>query len=265
MMKERRIRTPKRSIWSGNITIGLVNVPVKLYAMTFDKSVAFRFLHKKDGQPLKYERVCTKENKVVPWSEVEKGLEISKDEFIVFSREELNAAKPESNRRIRVDKFVDYLSTDPVYFERSYILAPDNSEDSYSLLLATLKKMGKAGIGRITLRTKEYPVLVYPYKRALVLTALRYANEIADPKDFVELGKLKEPTKEELALAARIVSDLSGKFDITEYKDGYRERVGALVKKKMSGERIVVEKPEREEAKELMIALQETLKQLKKK
>lgn len=262
---EKTPHIPKRPIWSGSITIGLVNVPVKLYAMTFDKSISFRFLHKTDGQPLKYERVCIKEDKVIPWEETAKGYEIGKDQFIIFTKEELKAARPESDQRIRVDKFVDYLSVDPVYFERSYILTPDGSSDAYALLMATLQRAGKAGAGRITLRTKEYPILVYPYKGALIVTTLRYAYEVADPGELEELKDLKEPKKEELNLATKIITDLSGEFDIAEYEDNYKEKIEELIEKKLKGETIVAEKPVKEEAKELMVALQETLKQLEKK
>jgi DNA end-binding protein Ku len=264
-MKLSKTRVRKGSIWSGSITIGLVNVPVKLHAMIFDKGVVFRFLHKTDGSPLKYEKVCIKEDKVVPWEDIVKGYEVSKNQFVVFQKEELKAARPESDQRIRIDKFVDYLSIDPVYFEKSYILTPDKNNDAYSLLLNALEKMGKAGVGRITLRTKEYPVLVYPYKNALVLTALHYPYEVADPSEFEELKELKEPKKEELSLATKIISDLSGEFDITEYTDNYKQKIEELIEKKMKGETIVFEKPVKEEAKELMVALQETLKQLKKK
>jgi DNA end-binding protein Ku len=262
---EEQVRVPKRPIWSGSITIGLVNVPVKLYGMIFDKSVTFKFLHKTDGSPLKYQKVCVKEDKVVPWEDVVKGYEISRDQYVVFSKEELKAARPESDQRIRIDKFVDYLSVDPIYFEKSYVMAPDKSNDAYSLLFTALQKMGKAAVGRITLRTKEYPVLVHAYSGALVLTTLRYAYEVADPKNLEELKGLKEPKKEELDLAKKIISDLSGEFDIADYKDTYVQKITDLVKKKMNGETITVEKPVKEEAKELMIALQETLKQLKKK
>ena len=260
-----RARVRKGSIWSGTITIGLVNVPVRLQAMIFDKSVTFKFLHKTDDSPLRYERVCIKENKAVPWQEVVKGYEVRKGEFVVFTNEELKAARPESDQKIRIDKFIDYFSIDPVYFDRSYILTPDKSKDAYSLLLTALEKTGKAGVGRITLRTKEYPVLVHPYKGALVLTTLRYAYEVADPGKLEEITKLKEPKKEELDLAKKIVTDLSGEFDITEYKDTFKENVDELVQKKTKGETITVEKPVKEEAKELMVALQDTLKQLKKK
>jgi DNA end-binding protein Ku len=260
-----KIRMRKGSIWSGTITIGLVNVPVRLQAMIFDKSVTFKFLHKTDNSPLRYEKVCIKEDKVVPWQDVVKGYEVRKGEFVVFSNEELKAARPESDQRIRVDKFIDYFSIDPVYFDRSYILTPDRSNDAYSLLLTTLEKTGKAGVGKITLRTKEYPVLLHPYKGALVLTTLRYAFEVADPRKLEQISQLKEPKKEELDLAKKIVTDLSGEFDITEYRDTFKEKVDELVQKKTKGETITVEKPVKEEAKELMVALQETLKQLKKK
>jgi DNA end-binding protein Ku len=255
----------KRPIWSGSITIGLINVPIKLYAMIFDRGVSFHFLHKLDNQPLKYEKVCTKDNKIVPWAEVIKGYEVAKNEYVVLGREELEAVKPESDKRIRVDKFVDYFSVDPIYFDRSYILMPDKSNDAYSLLLTALQKKGKAAAGRITLRTKEYPALVHAYKGSLILTTMRYAYDVTNPLDFEELKKLKEPDKNELELAVKIITDLSGEFDITEYEDNYRNKVEQIIQKKLKGERIVVEKPVKEEAKELMAALRETLKQLEKK
>lgn len=253
---------PSRSIWSGSITIGLVNVPVKLYSMIYDKGIAFHFLHKTDGQPLKYVKMCTKEDKIVPWNEVVRGYEVAKNEYIVFEKKELDAVKPESDKRIRISKFVDYFSVDPVYFDRTYALLPDESKDSYSLLLSALQRTNKAGAARITLRTKEYPALLHPYKGALVLTTLRYGYDVVDPQDFENLQKLEEPQKAELDLAIKIVKDLSGDFDIYEFYDSYQKKVQELVASKMKGEKIVVEKPAQEEAKSLMVALRETLKQL---
>jgi DNA end-binding protein Ku len=264
---EKKTKTPvsRRPIWTGSVTIGLINVPVKLYAMIYDRGIRFHFLHKLDNQPLKYEKVCTKDGKVVPWAEVVKGYEVAKNEYVVFGKKELEAVKPESDKRIRIDKFVDYFSVDPVYFSSSYVLMPDKSNDAYSLLLASLQKMGKAGAGRITLRTKEYPVLVHAYKDALVLTTLRYGYDVADPSRFEELKELKTPEKAELDLAKKIITDLSGEFDITTYKDAYRQKVEEIIKKKVKGEAIIVEKPPQEEVKGLMVALKETLKQLEKK
>jgi DNA end-binding protein Ku len=254
-----------RSIWSGSITIGLVNVPVKLYSMVYDKGIAFHFLHKTDGQPVKYVKMCTKDDQIVPWNEVVRGYEVAKNEYIVFEKQELDAVRPESDKRIRISKFVDYFSVDPIYFDRTYALLPDKSKDAYSLLLNALEKTNKAGAARITLRTKEYPALLHTYKGALVLTTLRYAYDVVDPRDFEKVGKLPQPQKAELDLAVKIVNDLSGEFDITEFEDTYMQRVQKLVEQKMKGEKITVEKPPEVEAKGLMVALRETLKQLEQK
>jgi DNA end-binding protein Ku len=256
---------PSRSIWSGSITIGLVNVPVKLYSMIYDKGIAFHFLHKTDGQPIKYVKMCSKDDQIVPWNEVVRGYEVAKNEYITFERQELDAVRPESDKRIRISKFVDYFSVDPIYFDRTYALLPDKSKDAYSLLLSALEKTNKAGAARITLRTKEYPALLHTYKGALVLTTLRYAYDVVDPRDFEKLGKLSTPQKTELDLAVKIVTDLSGDFDITEFQDTYMQRVQQLVDQKLKGEKITVEKPPEVEAKGLMVALRETLKQLEQK
>jgi DNA end-binding protein Ku len=255
---------PKRSIWSGSVTIGLVNLPVKLYSMIYDKGVSFHFLHKTDGQPLKYVKMCTKDDKIVPWDEVVRGFEVSKNEFITLDKKELDAVKPESDRRIRISKFVDYFSVDPIYFDRTYALMPDKSKEAYSLLLTALERKGKAGAGRITLRTKEYPALLHTYKGALVLTTLRYAYDVVDPQTFEDVQKLQEPDKTELDMAIKIVTDLSGEFDITEFQDTYLKRVEELIAQKIKGEKIHVEKAPEVEAKGLMVALRETLKQLEK-
>lgn len=256
---------PSRSIWSGSITIGLVNVPVKLYSMIYDKGISFHFLHKTDGQPLKYVKMCSKDNQIVPWNEVARGYQVSKDEYIVFEKSELDAVRPESDKRIRISKFVDYFSVDPIYFDRTYALLPDKSKDAYSLLLNALQKTNKAGAARITLRTKEYPALLHTYKGALVLTTLRYAYDVVNPTDFEKLSKLPEPEKAELDLAVKIVKDLSGEFDITEFKDTYMERVQEMVNQKIKGEKITVKKAPEVEAKSLMTALRDTLKQLEQK
>jgi DNA end-binding protein Ku len=265
MEKKSQVTVPRRPIWTGSLTIGLVNVPIKLYPMIYDRGISFRFLHKNDGHPLKYQKVCTKDQRVIPWQEVAKGYEVTKNEYVIFDKEELDAVKPESDKRIRLDKFVDYFSVDPIYFDRSYALMPDKGNDAYSLLLTAFEKKGKAGVGRITLRTKEYPALVHAYKGSLVLTTLRYAYDVVDPQGFEELKKLKAPEKAELDIAVKIVADLSGEFDITEYQDRYKQKVEELIKKKLKGETVVVEKPIEEEVKGLMVALRDTLKQLEEK
>jgi DNA end-binding protein Ku len=254
-----------RPIWSGNLTIGLVNVPVRLHTMVRDKSFSFRLLHREDGQPLKYERVCTRDGKVIPWQDTVRGYEVRKGEYVVIEPEELKAFLPESDRKIRIEKFVYYLSLDPVYFETPYILTPDRSEEAYNLLVTALQELGRAAVGTITLRTKEYRVVVHVYGGGLVLTTLRYADEVTLPHSFKELDDMPGPKDAELALAKRIISDLSGDFSIGDYRDTYRDSVESLVKKKITGEKVVYEKPHPEEAKELMDALKETIAVLARK
>jgi DNA end-binding protein Ku len=256
---------PRKSIWSGSITIGLVNVPVKLFSMVYDKGVAFHFLHKVDGQPLKYVKMCPKDDKIVPWNEVIRGYEVSKNEYVTLENKELDAAKPESDNRIRISRFVDYFSVDPVYFDTTYALMPNKNKEAYALLLRALEKKNKAGAGRITLRTKEYPALLHAYKGSLVLTTLRYAYDVVNPQDFEDIHNLKEPEKAELDMATKIISDLTGDFDINEFEDTYKKRVEELIAQKLKGEKIHVEKPQEVEAKGLMTALRETIKQLEQK
>lgn len=264
-MEKNKAEPPKRSIWTGRISIGLVNVPVKLFTMVRDKSISFRFLHKHDGAPLKYQKICTKDNKVVAWDDIVKGYEVRKNEFVVFTKEELEALKPESDERIRIDKFVNLFSIDPLYFDKSYILAPDKSKDAYSLMLTAFQKMKMAGVGKFTMKNKEHPVIIHEYNGALILTILRYANEIVNPLDLEQLKKLNIPSKEELALATKIIENLSGEFNISEYSDGFKEKVEQLIEKKMKGETIIPEVPQKEEVKELMVALKETLSKLEQK
>lgn len=264
-MSDDEVSPPGRSFWSGTVSIGLVNVPVKLYTMIRDQSYSFHFLRKRDGCPLRYQRVCTFDKEVVEWGDVARGYEVQKGEFITLSKEELDAIRPESDRRIKIDKFVHYLGVDPLYFQSSYILGPDKSGDAYGLLFATLKKKGMAGVGRYTMRTKEYPVLIHAYRGALILTTLRYPNEVIDPGTIKDIKELKEPSKKELELAEKILDNLTGDFDIRDYKDTYRENVEKLIKLKLKGETIKVERPETEEVKELMVALEQTLQQMKKR
>lgn len=222
-------------------------------------------LHKKDGYPLNYQKVCSKDGKVIDKSEIAKGYEVRKGEFILFDDEELEALRPESDRRIRLDKFVLFDSVDPIYLDKSYIVAPDRNEQAYSLLLTILKKKGMAGVGKYVLRTKENLILLHEYKDTLLLTTLHYGYEVVNPRKLEEVQDLKKPTEKELELAEKIIENLSGEFDITEYRDTFTDKVQELVEKKLQGETITVEAPKKEEIRDLMAALQETLKQIEQK
>jgi DNA end-binding protein Ku len=228
--------------------------------MVRDHSFSFRLLHREDGQPLRYDRVCTKDGQVIPWADIVKGYEVEKGRFVVIEPDELRAVMPESDKKIRIEKFVYYLSLDPTYFDTPYILLPDRSEEAYSLLVTALAELGQAAVGTITLRTKEHPAVVHAYQGGLVLTTLRHADEVISPPAFEDLASLPHPKDSEIALAKRIINELSGDFSITDYPDRYHKAVTDLIQKKLDGEKIVTEEPPHpEQAKELMQALQETI------
>lgn len=250
---------PHKAFWTGSISIGLVNVPVRLMVMVHEHKVAFRQLHRKDGQPIHYKRVCGAEETEVAWEEIVKGYEVRKGEYLMIEKGELDAIRPESDRRIRIDRFINLAGVDPVSFDRTYLLIPDEHPDAYALLREALRRKGRAGIGRITLRMREYPALVQEYRDALILRTLHYPDEITDTALVEELASIPAPGKKELALAERIIDDLTGELDLTEYHDTYHERIMDLIEKKMKGGTVHVEEPEAAEAMELVSALEETL------
>jgi DNA end-binding protein Ku len=254
---------PHRAFWTGSISIGLVNVPVQLIVMVKEHTIPFRLLHRKDGQPIQYRRVCSTGNDEVPWEDTVKGYEVRDGEYIMIERDELEAIRPESDRRIRIDRFINVLEVEPVFYDRTYLLVPDGSLEAYSLLREAFRMKGRAGIGRITLRTREYPALVREYQDALILITLHYPDEVVDPAAMEEISAIPEPGKKELTIAEKIIDDLTGEFDLSQYQDSYRERIEELIQKKMKGETIHVEKPKAVEARELMSALEETLARLK--
>jgi DNA end-binding protein Ku len=259
MSDEEQKTVPHTSFWTGIISIGLVNVPVSLMVMVHEHKISFRQLHRKDGQPIHYKRVCGAEETEVAWEDIVKGYEVRDGEYLMIERDELKAIRPESDRRIRIDRFINVLEVDPVYFDRTYLLVPDEAPDAYALLREALRRKGRAGIGRITLRTREYPALVQEFMGALILHTLHYSDEITDLDAMEELTSIPEPGKKELALAERIIDELTGELDLTEYHDTYHERIMDLIEKKMEGGTVHVEEPEAAEAMELVSALEETI------
>jgi len=251
-----------RPVWSGSLSIGLVNIPVKMMPLIRDKRVKLRMIHQKCNTPIHYKKYC-EEGEEVPSSEIVHGYQLKKDRYVIFDDEELEAAKPESSDVINLDQFVNFFEADPHYFEKTYLLVPDSSESSYSLLRRVMERTGKAAIGKMTIHSKERVVLVHYYQDALVATTLRYFDEVLDPAGVEELKDLPQPKEEEMELARAIVDRLSGDLDLNVYKDEYRERVEEMVRAKLTGEVIKIEKREgRPAAKSLMEALKETAESL---
>jgi len=254
---------PARAIWSGSLSMGLVNIPVRALPITRDKKTSFRMLHKSCSTPISYKRFCG-EGDEVSESEIVYGYKLERGNYLLFDKKEISSAKPESSKVIALDRFVNFFMADPHYFERTYLLVPDGSEAAYSLLRKTLEKTGKAAIGKMTISSKERIVLIHYYQNAIVATTMRYSDEVLDPSMMQEIKDLPEPGEKEMALAKDIADRLSGELDLSEYHDGYRERIEALISSKLKGEVLHLDKiPKKPAAKSLMEALRETAESLK--
>ena len=254
---------PPRTTWSGSLRIGLVNIPVKALLMTKDVRISFRMLHRSCKTQISNKRFC-QEGEEVTLADIVYGYPLGKDQYAVLEKKEIEAARPESKNTIALDRFVNFFEIDPHYFEKTYLLLPDKSEEAYSLLRTVMEKTAKAAIGRISLRSRERPVLVHYYRQAVVATTLRYPEEVLDPENYQAIRDLPEPQEKELELALEIIKSLSGELDLSSYRDQYKERIEALVRSKMAG---TVEVPEKKKtgpaAKSLMEALRLTAESLK--
>jgi len=260
--EERAEIAPARAVWSGSLSIGLVNIPVRAIPITIERRTGFRMLHKKCNTPISYRKFCG-EGDEVPQSEIAYGYKLERDKYLVLNKKEIDSAKPKSSKVIELDRFINFFQADPHYFERTYLLIPDGSDMAYSLLRKTLEKTGKAAIGKMTMSSRERIVLVHFYREAVVATILRYQDEVLDPSDRPEIANLPEPGEKELALARDIVDRLTGEMDLSLYHDRYRERIDELISSKLKGEVVHLEKKAgRPPAKSLMEALKETAQSL---
>ncbi len=254
---------PPRTIWSGSLRIGLVNIPVKALSMIRNTRISFRMLHRSCKTPISFKRYCQK-GEEVPLADTVYGYPLGKNKYVILEKKEIESQKPESRNTIALDRFVNFFEVDPHYFEKTYLLLPDRSEEAYSLLRSVMEKTGKAAIGRITMHSRERPVLVHYYRQAIAATTMRYSDEVLDPEGYEVLKELPVPAEKELELAMEIVKGLSGDLDYDAYEDEYRERIEALVRSKMEGVVVVPEKRKaKPAAKSLMEALRMTADSLK--
>jgi DNA end-binding protein Ku len=252
-----------RAIWSGALSFGLVNVPVKLYSATRSKDVRFNQLHAKDGARIRQKRVSSANGEEVPLEEIVKGYEISPDTYVTITAEELDAIAPKASRLIEIEEFVDLDDIDPLFYENSYYLVPDKTGGkAYALLLAAMTSENKVAIGRVVLRSKEYLTAVRPLGDALAMSTMRFADEIV-PRDSLEglPGKDVEAGAKEVAMARQLIESLSTAFEPDKYQDTYREAVLEMIQQKAEGREIVVEPESPAPAKsvDLMAALEASL------
>lgn len=250
-----------RSIWNGTVTFGLIAVPVKVHSATEDKSVHFHQVHAADGAQIRQKRICSKENKEVPYKEVAKGYELRGGKYVMLEQEEIDAAAGEASHVIELEEFVRGPEIDPVFYDRTYYLgAGDDGEDAYRLLHDALQKTDRAGIGRWVFHNREYLVAIRPLDGVLAVHTMRFADELVDPGDLDIPKPSRAPEKREIEMAGKLVDSLHERFDPDAFHDSYRERVLDLIKTKASGkEPELPEVEEDQDSTDLAAALEASL------
>ncbi|MET0958297.1 MAG: Ku protein [Solirubrobacterales bacterium] len=265
-----RYQTPMaRAIWSGSISFGLLNVPVKLYSAVSKKSVSFRELRESDGSRVRHKRVAEADGKEVDYNDIVKGYEIAPEQYVVITKDELEELDPKKTRAIEIQDFVDLDDIDPIYFDHPYYLGPDKgAERAYSLLVKAMEDQRKVAIARFVLRNRESLAALRPMDGMLTMATMRFADEVVSPDEISDvLGEeVEAPQKKELDMAKALIDSLTSDFDAGQYRDEYREELLALIERKARGESIVsaeTEAPKPTKAPDLMAALEESLAAVK--
>jgi DNA end-binding protein Ku len=249
-----------RPIWSGTISFVLVNIPVRLYTATEERSINFNLLHKNDLSRIRYARICEIENKEVPYEEVVRGYEYRKGKYVIINDEDLAKADPKRSQSIEIIEFVNINDIDTIYYAHPYYLEPEEgAEKAYALLREALAKANKVAIAKLVLKDKEHLAVLRPDAEIIILQQLRFAHEIRQPKGL-RIPKEKTETKE-LQLALALIEKLAGKFEPDKIKDDYYETMMKIIEQKARGQTItpLTAEPEPTEFADLMAKLKESL------
>ena len=255
-----------RAMWKGAISFGLVSIPVRVYPATEEKALRFNQLHDEDYGRIKYKRVCAKDGEEVPFEHIIKGYEYEKDKYVVLEDEDFEAVPLESSRAIDIIQFADIDEIDPIYFQKTYYLVPEETGiKAYSLLRQAMSEDGRVGIAKIAFREKEHLAALRFKDNAFVLETMFWPDEIR-PAEFDELDKTVKVRPQEVQMAKSLIENLTDEFNPQEFKDEYREALMEIVEKKVAGEEIeVVEAAEEEKVVDLMEALKASVEATKKK
>jgi DNA end-binding protein Ku len=259
-----------RSLWSGSLSFGLVNVPVVMVTAVRDLDLHFHQLHEKDTAPIEVQRWCSKEDVEVPYEEITHSYELDSGKEVIVTDEELEAAEPRRTKTIEIEQFVDLEDVDPIYFDHPYFLLPASEDDgatrAYRLLAEVMAQTGRAALGRFVMRAKESLALVRVREGALSLTTMRFADEVRPTKDVeAATQKSHKPTAKQLDAATAVIEELSTDWDPEAHPDHYRKRLKDVVASKRKGQTVKVPEPADEPpaAPDLMEALERTLAEMK--
>jgi DNA end-binding protein Ku len=257
-----------RSIWSGAISFGLVNVPVKLYSAVSRKTVRFNQLNSETGNRIQQKRVDPETGEEVPYDQIVKGFELTKDRYVIITPDEMDALDPEKTRTVDIEDFVDLEDIDPIYYDHPYYLVPDKgAEKAYGLLLNAMEASGKVAIARVVLRSKEALVAIRPANEILMMETMIFHDEVVphDELDDLPDGKELKVSEREIKMAQQLIDSLSSEFEPEKYRDEYRDKILDLIERKAQGEEIAVqpEAPAPAKVPDLMAALEASLAAVK--
>jgi DNA end-binding protein Ku len=253
-----------RPFWSGALSFGLVNIPVRLYSATAGKALDLDYLHKTDKSPIRYARVCREDGKEIPYEDIVRGYEYREGDYVILTDEDFKKVNLKKTRTIDVVRFVDAAEIDLIYPEKPYYLEPAGSDKAYVVLREALRKSGKVGVAKFVLRDREHLGVVKPLGDFLVLNQMRYAAEIESPRGLSKPEAAK-PTGKEIELALTIIDHLSGPFAPEKFHDTYREEVDEMIAKKAKGKTVRVKgvEPKMTRSADLMKALRASLVEAK--
>jgi DNA end-binding protein Ku len=258
-----------RAIWSGSISFGLLNVPVKLYSAVARRGISLREIRESDGARIRHRRVAEGTDEEVPYEKIQKAFEITSGNYVPIGKDELAALAPKKSRAIEVQDFVDLDEIDPIYFDSPYYLGPaEGAEKAYSLLASAMKASGKVAIARFVFRNKEHLAALRSENTVLTLTTMRFADEVVPPEELDDVLPAEKPkvAKKEVEMAEKLIDSLTSEFDPSSYRDEYREELMALIERKAEGKEIVTPEAaelEATKAPDLMAALEESIAALK--
>ncbi len=258
-----------RSIWSGAINFGLVNIPVKLYSAVSRKTVRFHQLDGRTGTRIQQKRVNPSSGEEVPYEQLVKGYELSPDRYVVIEPEELDSVEPKKTRSIEIEDFVELDQIDPIFYDHPYYLAPGpGAGKAYALLLQALRETERVGIARVVIRSKEQLVAIRPHEHVLTMETLLFGDEVVSPDALDELPAVDEVQagEREVEMARQLIDSLATDFDPSRYRDTYRDRVLELIEAKAEGQEISIAPAEEEPAAvpDLMAALEASIASAKR-
>ena len=254
-----------RAIWSGSISFGLLNVPVKLYSAVARRGISLREIRESDGARIRHRRVAEGTDEEVPYEKIIKAFEITSGNYVPLEKGEMEALAPKKTRAIEVQDFVDLGEIDPIYFDSPYYLGPaEGAEKAYSLLAGAMEASGKVAIARFVFSNKEHLAVIRPADGVLTLTTMRFADEVVAPDELDDVLPAEKPKvgKREVEMAEKLIDSLTRDFDPGAYRDEYREELMALIERKAEGKEIVTPEaaePQATEAPDLMAALEESI------